>query len=240
MQYVVSCDIAQKYDFFAIQIYRDTPELRPAEIQAGVKEKIEHKWDLVYMDQMNGIPYNIMADKLVKLVTQPRLYQNHDLIVDGTGIGVAVVDELRDRGLMPIPIVATGGGKVNVVYEDMANMFKWTGKFRGFQTVKEYRVPKVEMVQCGQVALENKMVRLAPNLPYTEAFKEQLVGFKGRFNDKTMYTKYNAATEDLHDDLITCFLQAMWWVSNKKENSLKRDNQENTEDMPEWSPLKRS
>lgn len=236
MRYIVSCDVAQKSDYFAVQIYRDTPTLELGDSRANERDRVLHKWDLVHQDQWQGITYIEMADRLVKLTNQRKLENNHDLLIDGTGVGVAVVDLIRDRGLRPIPIVATAGGQARPVYMEAESLFGWGQKLVGLKTIKEWHVPKVELVQAGQVAMEQRILRVAPNINYAKELEDQLMGFKGRFNDRTLYTKYNAETDKLHDDLITCFLMAMWWANRKKENAL--GNRE-TEDVTDWSPLRR-
>lgn len=236
MRFIVSVDVAQKRDYCAIQIYRDTPDLVLGDARASEKDRIFHHWDLVFQDQFQGVSYTELADRLVKLTQSKKLANNHDLLIDGTGVGVAVVDLLRQRGLLPIPIVATSGGQARPVYQEAETIFGWGVKMAGLKTVKEWHVPKVELVQSGQVAMEQRVVRVAPDIKYREELQEQLMGFKGRYNDKTLYTKYNAKTEDLHDDLITCFLQAMWWANRRKENELSHTE---TEDVTDWSPLRR-
>ena len=204
--FIISCDIAQRRDYTALQVYRRTPTISRTDDKEFVFQ------DLVYQAKWQGITYTDLAHRLVQIVNRRDVVGNNTLLVDGTGVGVAVVDVLRDNGLLPVPIVATSGGQARPLYANVGEIFKESGKIRGMQTIKEWHVPKVEMVQSGQVAMEQQIVRVAPNVDYLDDFKEQLFGFKGKFNEKTHNTKYENETEGLHDDFITCYLQAMWWV----------------------------
>ena len=237
-QYTVSVDIAKKRDFTGIQIYRNTPVHIDGDPRANAPDRIFHYQDLVYQFKAQDMRYQDLATHLARLLSDKKLQNNNDLIVDGTGVGVAVVDIMRDKGLTPIPIVATGGGDAHPVYAEAGNIFGHGDKLRGMRTVAEWHVPKVEMVQAGQVAMEQHLFRPAPNVKHLEEFKEQLMNFKGKFNEKTDYTAYNAEDDEVHDDLITCFLQAMWWVRNKAENKIAA-RMSNEPDVTQWNPLER-
>lgn len=235
-QYTVSVDIAKRRDFFAIQVYRDTPELIKGDVNANAPDRIFHYQDLVYQFKAQDMRYQDFATHLVRLLSDKKLQNNNDLIVDGTGVGVAVVDIFRDKGLTPIPIVATSGGEAHPVFADAGNIFGSGEKLRGMRTVSEWHIPKTELVQAGQVAMEQHRFRPAPNIRHLDDFRDQLMNFKGKFNEKTQYTKYNAEDDEVHDDFITCFLMAMWWVRNKGENAMVRKFS-NEKDETDWNPL---
>lgn len=237
-QYVVSIDIAKRRDFTAIQIYRDTPELIRGDKAAHAPDRQFHYQDLVYQFKGQDMRYQDLAMHVVRLLSDKKVNNNNDLIVDGTGVGVAVVDIFRERGLNPIPIVATSGGTARPVYADIGNIFGTGEQLKGMQTVSEWHVPKVEMVQAGQVAMEQRLVRIAPNVNHLDDFREQLQGFKGRFNEKTNYTRYDAEDDDVHDDFITCYLMAMWWIRTKSENTLAQ-RLTGEKDNTTWSPMDR-
>ena len=239
-QYVISIDIAKRRDFTAIQIYRDTPELIRGDRAANAPDRHFHFQDLVYQFKGQDMRYQDLAMHVVRLVSDKKVANNNDLIVDGTGVGVAVVDIFRERGLNPIPIVATAGGTAKPVYADIGSIFgNGTGEqLKGMHTVSEWHVPKVEMVQAGQVAMEQRLVRIAPNVNHLDDFREQLQGFKGRFNERTNYTRYDAEDDEVHDDFITCYLMAMWWIRTKSENALAQRLTGETDNV-KWSPMDR-
>lgn len=242
-QYTISVDIAKRRDFTAIQIYRDTPELIKGDPNANAPDKIFHFQDLVYQYKVQDITYSDLISVIVRLLQDKKLSYNNDLIVDGTGVGQAVVDLMRDNGLRPIPIVATGGGQARPIYADAGKVFSGSnGSTFGLRILREWHVPKVDMVQAGQVAMERHLVRIAPNVAFLDDFRKQLGNFKGKFNEMTKYTSYNAEDDNIHDDFITAYLQAMWWTRNRAENAIKQGEGEDspfTQDITEWNALDR-
>ena len=163
------------------------------------------------------------------------LVNNCELLVDGTGVGEAVIDLLRERGLSPMPILFTGGTEPRPVYADFGSVFG--GGFRGMQAVKEYHVPKADLVAAGQLISQQGRVRVAPNLKYAEDFRLQMEGFRGRVNEATGRKKYENDTDDLHDDMVVCYLMAAWWmVQGQGAAAVKEVALDRNETAPTWEP----
>lgn len=225
-EYIVTVDIAKKRDFFALMVLKDVARVLPANELLDGNERIIHHYDIVYLEQARGIRYDNMADRISRVTSHRDLSQNHDLIVDGTGVGEAAVDLIRRDGLYPVPIVFTGGDTFHEVYEDIGKVFaNIPGKLQGARTLKEIRVPKKDLIVAGNVLLQQHRVHVAKGIKHREELEEQLVGFKGKVNENTQRKRYEAETEDLHDDLVVCYLMGAWWAIHRSDVKCIRERE---------------
>lgn len=211
-----------------------TPELVDGSPTLRTADRIVKYLDIVHIDKFNNISYPRTADIIASRMGHTSLVNNADLLIDGTGIGEAVVDLLRDRHLAPLPIIFTGGEQVREVHEDMGHIFGST--FGGMRAVKEMHVPKADLVAAGQLLIQQGRVRVAPGLKYADDFKAQMEGFRGKVNERGR-VKYENESDTLHDDMVVCYLMAAWWMVQGQGAAAIKEvaiRQEDTE--PAWEP----
>jgi hypothetical protein len=233
-EHVVAFDIAKKRDFFAGMVFRRTPSF--IKDPDGKIREVEYM-DLIHIEQHGNLPYQGMAEIVENVMHHPSIDRNADLIVDGTGVGEAAIELISARGLSPISIISTGGNAANIIQPPAGTLFSTPSSTLIRPTVG-WTVPKKDLVAAGQIALQHGRLRVAPGLPWADDFKAQLEGFKGRFNEKTMNTKYQAETEDLHDDLVVCFLMGAWWIARNPKESAPVDVPARLESVPQdWDPI---
>jgi len=181
-----------------------------------------------------------MGEVVANVMKHPRIDRNADLLVDGNGVGDAVLDILRAKGLNPISIISSGGEREHEILPPTGQVFSSTPGMLMRPTIG-WTVPKKNLVGAGQVVLQHKRLRVASGLRWADDFKDQLEGFKGRFNEKTLYTKYQAETEELHDDLVVDFLMGAWWISKHPKTGRPHDVPEGYHEQlsgpPEWDPI---
>lgn len=214
-EYVVTVDIARKNDFFNIQAGRIVPEITPGSSVLGTPDRIIHYLDVVYIDKFQRVTYDEGADRVEKVVNHRELKGNCDLVVDGTGIGDAVVEILRKRGLNPVPIIFTSGTSVREVFGAATKTFRLTPGDHRLQTMsilEEIHVPKDDLVAAGKMLIERGRLRVAPGLRWRGDFRAQLEAFRGKVNERTGRVKYEAETEEAHDDEVVCYLMMAWWM----------------------------
>lgn len=215
-EYIVSQDVAKRRDYMTTQIYRKTPEIKRFPPETGRPPMQIFNLDLVLMEKSQGIGYVDQARHTLELLRRIELIDNCDLLLDGTGVGEAVVDIYRELGMRPIPIIFTSGDLCRPVYNESSGTglagSGW-GKMAALRTLKEMRVPKEDLVHAGSIILQQKRMRIAPQLDHLEDFRKQLAGFRGKINEKTGNLKYENATDDLHDDLVCTYLMAAWWAT---------------------------
>jgi hypothetical protein len=137
-------------------------------------------------------PYTEVAQRVKALMETPPLAGNAELAVDATGVGLAVTDHLRDKGLGFKRVIITSGEK----------------ETRDGHT---YRVPKKDLIARTQVLLEkgHRRLRIAPSLPEAKTLVEELLNYRYRITDAGNDT-YGPWRDGQHDDLLLAVCLAVW------------------------------
>jgi hypothetical protein len=218
-EYIIAVDIGKKRDFFATMVIRDVPRILEGVKSLDAPDRIVHHYQIVHASQAKGLRFEQMTDAVLTLAGHKELTNNSDLLIDGTGVGEALVDLLRQKGALPIPIVFTGGDQAREVYAEMGAVFGNTpGRLQAMRTIKEIRVPKADLVSAGVLLAQQGRIGIAKGLPLKAEIERQFIGFRGKVNEKTGRIKYEAETEELHDDLIVCYLMAAWWTTRDRRD----------------------
>ncbi|MDV7402614.1 hypothetical protein RZS08_64930, partial [Arthrospira platensis SPKY1] len=107
--------------------------------------------DTKHIEKYQGLTYEAMARRVYDLATEAQLINNHELIVDGTGTGDAVIELMRKMKLNPIPIIFTSGTRPREVRGDQRSAFSLTPGARTMHmaTLEEIHVPKADLVEAG-------------------------------------------------------------------------------------------
>jgi hypothetical protein len=147
-----------------------------------------HRWDLrtAYAD--------VVAD-VVRLFSRPPL-SGTPLVVDRTGVGVAVFEQLArakpNAHLVPVFI---HGGKGTMCGEDGC----WS-------------VPKRELAGCLQVLLGTHRLKIVPSLPLAKVISRELASFKMKLNVATGHESFEALRNRDHDDLVLATALPCWYA----------------------------
>jgi hypothetical protein len=117
------------------------------------------------------------------------------LAVDKTGCGAAVVDLFQAEKINAElrPVIITGGSKVTI--EDGT-----------------YRIPKRDLVSAVVVFLQNRVLKIASQLPEAETLTRELANFKAKISDAGN-DSYGAGDDwrtGNNDDLILALAMALW------------------------------
>ncbi len=221
--YIAGLDLGERRDFTALTVLhqRAVPtgttsrvqgRFNPDRGQFGYDMEPEYlfHYDAVHLDRWRGKGYSVIPETLRATfqALRQRAYQeqhaahvyqavepNITLLVDGTGVGVAVVEEIRKAGIDCIGITIHGGDVVN--HED-----------------DNYRVPKRELVARTQVLLEQKRLRIAEALPLASVLTSEMENFKAKKATLTGHDSYGAGAdwrEGNHDDLVLATAMACWY-----------------------------
>jgi hypothetical protein len=216
-------------------LFQDSVQIIEGVKTLGTPDRVIHYYDIKNIEQYQGFSYTDMADRIAAVMQNPKLRLNTDLVADGTGVGEAAIEMIRKRGLYPVPVIFSGGGEPREHYAGMGEVFSGSGKFAGARILKEISVPKKDLVDAGKVMLQQGRLRIAPGR-WNEEFKKQLSKFKGKVNERTGNTKYEAETETDHDDLVVCFLMGSWWIFNRRERNNNPERTAAESGSAGWEP----
>ena len=175
LHYIVGADIGQAQNPTALAVLKATPG----------DHQIRHLERLPL-----GTSYPAVAERISGLTMA---LPNPDLVVDATGVGRPVVDQLRATGLDPIAVTITAGK------ETVCNGGGW-------------HVPKKELVRSLAVAIEGGRLRVAKRIPDAAALVRELKAFVATIGDAGR-TRFAGQAE--HDDLVVAVALAVWWAGHQ-------------------------
>jgi hypothetical protein len=198
--FVIGLDLGQKQDYTAVAVVE-----KEERSEAGEKP-------MLYLRHLEryplGTPYGTQMDRVRDLVGDAKLRVRRrvsarrsvtrlpELIVDATGVGVGVVEMLKDRGLGYRAVSITGG-------------ISETG---GGGT---YHVPKRNLVSRAVAPFEGRRLRIARSMSLVPELVKELENFKVKVNLQTAHDSYEAWRESDHDDLVLALALACWWAEKR-------------------------
>lgn len=233
-------DIAKTRDFTTGFLIKRIVTIIPGSEILHSLDRVRVIAGIVAIDKFNNLPYTKVAEIIEARMGHKDLAHSCDLLIDGTGVGAAVVDLLREKGLKPIPIVFTGGGQVREVTAPFGTIFKNSpGQLSPLKIVSELHVPKQDLVAAGKLLYEQDRIQVAEGLRWSDDFKAQMTAFRGKVNEKTGNRKYEADSEADHDDMVVCLLMAAWWILRGGTKDEERVLPAASNNGDDWSPADR-
>jgi hypothetical protein len=204
--YYVGLDLGQSNDYTALAVIQKVPTY---DQQAGKHDTELHLRHLKRYPLKT--PYTTIADNVKDLLRGPPFTENHviggvvkkpqtELVVDKTGVGVAVTDLLTERGIKFIGVTITGlGQKVNR------------------SGVRDYNVPKQDLVAALEVPFHTGKLKIAEGIELWPTLRSELLTFRRKQNKITAHISYEHWRESEHDDLVlACAL--VCWKAGRKQN----------------------
>jgi hypothetical protein len=188
MRYFCGLDLGQATDYTALVI-----------VERILSEDEPTAYHVRHINRFKlGTPYPEIVERVDELLQTPALDQEAVLVVDGTGVGAAVVDLFPNGEESPYPVYPVhihGGDRVT-------------------REGKDYRVPKRDLVSVVQVLLQNGQLKIAEGLPETKLLIKELLNFKVKIDPQTAHDSYAAWREADHDDLVLATALACWVAGN--------------------------
>jgi hypothetical protein len=154
-------------------------------------ERPERQYAVRHLERWRGLPYPEQVAHVRTLQATPTL-RGAPLVVDQTGVGRAVVDQLRAVQLRPIGVSIHGGDAVS-------------------HEGPEWRVPKRDLVAVVAVLLQAGRLKIAEALPDAPTLVQELSTFRVTIDPRTAHDSYAAWREADHDDLVLAVALACWW-----------------------------
>lgn len=200
--YLLGLDLGRRRDWTALAVVRRPPA--------------SDHYSLIHIDRWRGHSYRHVVPKLREV--QQALWQRANaefleryhhvpgggapldmhLLVDMTGVGVAVVDDIiRAAGIDCLGVTITAGTTVNREGQD-------------------YKVPKKELVGRMEVIVENHRLAMpdSQDLPLVETLVAELDNFRVSTKLSTGHDSFGAGEEwreHAHDDLVLALAMALWY-----------------------------
>jgi hypothetical protein len=201
--FIVGLDLGQKQDYTAVAVVEKE--------ERGIEEK-----PMLYLRHLEryalATPYGEQMDRVAALVQKikgrgrfarpqhPHLIANPprqpELIADATGVGLGVIEMLKDRGLEYRAVTITSGN----VQSRSAGI---------------YHVPKRELVSRAVAPFEGKRLKIARGMRLIPELVKELETFKVKVNIRTAHDSYEAWRETDHDDLVLALALACWWAERR-------------------------
>lgn len=182
--HVVGLDLGQAQDYSALAILecRDGPG---PDRRTGYAVRHLYRWPL-------GTKYTAIVADVCELVQRPPL-QRPLLVVDGTGVGAAVVDLFRAAALDAalFSVLITAGHQSSVAADGRIH------------------APKKELVSVLQVLLQSRRLEIAPQLEYARTLAAELGAFRVKIT-VAANESFEAHRERDHDDLVLAVALACW------------------------------
>jgi hypothetical protein len=146
-----------------------------------------------HIERFREVAYTAVTERVARLLATPPLAESATtLLVDQTGVGVAVVDGMRAAGLRPVGITIHGGDAIHA------------DRGRG-----EVSVPKSALISSTQVLLEQRRLRVAPDLAHAGTLLAELRDYEVRINPAG-HAAFSARSGQ-HDDLVLAAALVGWW-----------------------------
>jgi hypothetical protein len=200
-EFVVGLDLGQAGDYTAIavvekvgQFETEQQTVREGAITYTKPVQVELPPHL-YCRQLAradiGTKYPQIVRNTTAMLAMPEL-EGATLVVDGTGVGRAVIDMFLEAGLKPKAVHVTSG--TNSHFEN------------GY-----WRVPKKDLVAAAVAPLQDKRLLFTATSPLNEILAKEMMNFKIKITEAANET-FGAWRSGENDDLIFAVMLACWWA----------------------------
>jgi hypothetical protein len=205
MAYYVGLDLGQSAEYTALAVVQTLKE----------KGAMEDKWKtFLHLRHLERYPlrtpYTDVADGVSALMRSETLNSDEydpsrgriakprvELLVDKTGVGVAVTDLLKARGLRFTAVTIHGGEQIS-------------------RPKGAYNVPKLDLVAALEVPFHTQTLKVAEGLQLWGVLREELQNFRRKVNTKTAHASFEHWRESDHDDLVLAAALACWGATGRR------------------------
>jgi hypothetical protein len=209
--YFVGLDLGQSADYTALAIVQSGKEIdeeRKAKPYLHLRHLERYPLRTPYTTIADGVATLMRSealnayeyDPVVNRTARPKV----ELVVDKTGVGVAVTDLLKARGLKFTSVTIHGGESVTM------------------SSRRGYNVPKLDLVAALEVPFHTETLKVAEGLELWGVLREELQNFRRKVNTKTAHTSYEHWRETDHDDLVLAAALACWGATGRRGQRVLR------------------
>lgn len=162
------------------------PDERPAKDSAG---RYHYRFDVAAIRRYAlGTSYMDIVAHVVDQLARPDFGRRPRLVIDGTGVGVAVVELFRSA-LRPL------AGRVECYAVTIT-----AGRAASPVARYDWHVAKIQLVGAIRAALESRRLKVPPGLEHADTLRRELQDFKVKITGAANETF--SAREGAHDDIV--------------------------------------
>ena len=145
-------------------------------------------------------PYRDVVGEVAEMLRRPPLARTDvALLMDKGNAGTAVSEMFAHVGVRAIPVLIHGGHQTAYDRSDGT-----------------YKVPKRDLVEAAQVALQNRRLEISSALPDARILIQELKDFRGTVSEAGN-DRYEARERE-HDDLVLSLSMAVWFREYRTRN----------------------
>jgi hypothetical protein len=215
-QFYVGCDFGYQNDYTAITLLERTVTRKRDLLDNFIVE-----YAVRHLERTRETEYPVVIQRLVEMFHHSNLKNDGALIVDATGLGLPLIQELKRQKLPVTGITITAGHDVTVT-SSASNMFN---------------VPKNHLVSALVLLFQSGKIKISSELKLAKVLQEELQSFGYKINKKTTTTTYEAMTESVHDDLVISLALAVWFANRNDNNATPKGYREYSATEKEYDPL---
>lgn len=196
--FTLGVDIGQARDFTALSALKRVPcftgeirdEYEPHSLNQRRLYRYEDVFHLGLLERMPlHTPYQAIGTRVYDILH--RCGDSASAVIDQTGVGRPVVEQMQHMPIIPVTI--TAGQGTNVDYDG-------------------WKVGKKVLVSNAQVLIQNQRLIVAKGLPLVEEFVREMLAFKVKLSAAGNQS-FEAWREGVHDDLVLSVCLAAWWAA---------------------------
>lgn len=199
MSYTLGVDLGTRQDYSALVLINRVERLQESRALPGTwqaeseRRNVYNVYEIPLIERLPlGVEYRQVIGRIKQILEFPQLWrQNVDIVVDATGVGFPVLQQMYNEQIQAIGVTITGGTSVN-------------------QNEIGYTVPKRDLVSALQVAAQSNRIKVSPQLKLADEFKEEVQAFRRRPTAARGET-YDAESGK-HDDMVLACALAIWYV----------------------------
>lgn len=192
--YYLGVDFGSQRDYTALALVSREEVIIPKKEHYKIEEdRRDSIYRLHYLERMElGTPYTQIVEHLKVVTNAPEIKGQVTVIADATGVGLPVVQMMRQAGIGPlIPIGIHGGNAVNEKQDG-------------------YSVPKRDLVSALLIAFQGRRIKIPSDIMHRQELIHEMQAFKMKQRDSGS-DSYEALMEKDHDDLVLALSYAIWY-----------------------------
>jgi hypothetical protein len=195
-EWFLGVDLGQVEDYTAIVAIEKVEESHEPS-QYG--DNTPPSYHVRLIERIRRTPYHIIAGHVKDMLNQPPLCENSKLVVDATGVGRPVIDEMRRIGLTPVAILITSG-----------EIARWESGF--------LFTPKRDLVTSLQLVLQGGRLRVAEGLTLAQELVKELLTFQVKITPQAHET-FGVWRSGAHDDLVLATAMGIYYSERKRRSN---------------------